>query len=59
MRYKSIKNILRHQVNKNVKALWTFNEDKKTFTYLYGIITDDLRIYTPQQLLDYLDEISL
>ena len=58
MRYKSIKKILRHQVNKNVKALWTFNEDKKTFTYLYGIITDDLRIYTPQQLINKIEEIN-
>ena len=36
-----------------------FDENSKTFTHLYHIPTNDLRIYTPEQLLNYLDEISL
>lgn len=59
MKYKNIKKILKNQINKKVRALWTFDENSKTFTHLYHIPTNDLRIYTPEQLLNYLDEISL
>ena len=59
MKYKNIKKILKGQIENNVKALWTYNEDENEFTCIYKDYTDKLKIYTPQQLLDYLDEILL
>jgi hypothetical protein len=54
MKYTNIKAILKKQIDNNVKTFWTFNEDDKEFTQIYKTYTDDLKIYTPQQLLDYL-----
>jgi len=54
MKYNNIKGILKKQVNNNVKTFWTFNEEDKEFTQIYKSYTDELKIYTPQQLLDYL-----
>ena len=54
MKYNNIKEILKKQINKNVKTFWTFNEDDKEFTQIYKSYTDKLKIYTPKQLLDYL-----
>ena len=59
MKYNNIKKILRKQVENNVKALWTFDEPKKEFTNIYKSYTDELTLYTPQQLIDYLNEIHL
>jgi len=59
MKYKNIKKILKGQIENNVKALWTFDEDNKEFTMIYKSYTDELKIYTPQQLLNKLDEISV
>ena len=59
MKYNNIKRLLRFQIEKNIKALWTFDEGNQEFTYLYKVYDDDLKIYTPQQLIDYLDEISM
>ena len=55
MKYTNIKKILRNQVEKTVKVLWTFNEDKQEFTCVYKSYGDELKIYTPQQLLDHLE----
>jgi hypothetical protein len=55
MRYINIKGILKKQIENNVKTFWTFNEDEKEFTQIYKSYTDELKIYTPKQLLDYLD----
>ena len=54
MKYNNIKGILKKQIENNVKTFWTFNEEDKEFTQIYKSYTDDLKIYTPQQLLDYL-----
>ena len=54
MKYNNIKGILKKQVDNNVKTFWTFNEEDKEFTQIYKSYTDNLKIYTPQQLLDYL-----
>ena len=54
MKYNNIKEILKKQINKNVKTFWTFNEEDKEFTQIYKSYTDELKIYTPKQLLDYL-----
>jgi len=57
MKYNNIKNILKKQIENGVKTFWTFNEEEKEFTQIYKNYTDDLKIYTPQQLLEYLNEI--
>jgi hypothetical protein len=54
MKYNNIKGILKKQVDNNVKTFWTFNEDEKEFTQIYKSYTNELKIYTPKQLLDYL-----
>jgi len=54
MKYNNIKGILKKQVDNNVKTFWTFNEEEKEFTQIYKSYTNDLKIYTPKQLLDYL-----
>ena len=54
MKYINIKGILKKQTENNVKTFWTFNEDDKEFTQIYKSYTDELKIYTPKQLLDYL-----
>jgi len=54
MKYNNIKAILRKQIDNGVKTFWTFNEEEKEFTQIYKSYTDDLKIYTPQQLLEYL-----
>ena len=58
-KYKDIKWILRKQIEKGVKTLWTFNEKEKNFTCIYENYTDGLTIYTPQQLLDKLKKYIL
>ena len=55
MKYNNIKNILKKQIINNVKTFWTFNEDEKEFTQIYNNYTNELKIYTPKQLRDYLD----
>ena len=54
MKYNNIKGILKKQVDNNVKTFWTFNEEDKEFTQIYKSYTNELKIYTPKQLLDYL-----
>ncbi len=54
MKYNNIKNILKKQINNGVKTFWTFNEDDKEFTQIYKNYTNELKIYTPQQLLNKL-----
>ena len=54
MKYTNIKGILKKQGDNNVKTFWTFNEEEKEFTQIYKSYTDELKIYTPQQLLDKL-----
>ena len=54
MKYNNIKGILKKQIENNVKTFWTFNQEDKEFTQIYKSYTDELKIYTPKQLLDYL-----
>ena len=54
MKYNNIKNILKKQIDNGVKSFWTFNEEDKEFTQIYKNYTNELKIYTPQQLLDKL-----
>ena len=54
MKYINIKGILKKQIENNVKTFWTFHEEDKEFTQIYKSYTNELKIYTPKQLLDYL-----
>ena len=54
MKYTNIKAILKKQIDNNVKTFWTFNEEEKEFTQIYKSYTNELKIYTPKQLLDKL-----
>ena len=54
MKYNNIKGILKKQVDNNVQSFWTFNQEDKEFTQIYKSYTNELKIYTPKQLLDYL-----
>jgi hypothetical protein len=56
MKYNNIRNILRKQIDNNVKTFWTFNEEEKEFTQIYKSYTNKLKIYTAQQLIDKLEE---
>ena len=59
MKYNNIKRILRSQIENNIKAFWTYDEENTEFVYLFNVYDDNLKIFTPQQLIDYLDEIPL
>ena len=64
MRYTTIKRILRTQIENGVKTFWTYDEDKKEFTQIYKSYTNELQIFTPEQLLRRIktleeDEISV
>ena len=53
MKYKHIKWVLRKQIKSNVRTLWTW--EKNNFTCIYKNYPKDARIYTPQQLLDIIE----
>ena len=55
MKYNNIKGILKKQIDNGVQTFWTFNKEEKEFTQIYKNYTNELKIYTPQQLLDYLN----
>ena len=55
MKYNNIKRLLRQQIESGVRVLWTFNEVEPEFTMIYKTYNDNLTIYTPQQLINYLD----
>ena len=57
MKYNNIKTILRKQIETAVKTFWTFNEEQKEFTQIYKNYNNNLTIYTPQQLLNKLNEV--
>ena len=55
--YKTIKWVLRKQIDKGSKTLWTWLQgENENFTWIYQSYNDNLAIYTPQQLLDKIDE---
>ncbi len=58
MTYKNIKKILRDHIKNNVRTLWTFDEINMEFTCVYSEYKDELQIYTPQQLLDRIEELE-
>ena len=50
--YKTIKWILKDNIKKNVRSLWTWKDDN--FTMIYDNYSGDDRIYTSSQLLKLL-----
>ena len=55
MKFNNIKRLLRQQIENGVRVLWTFNEAEPEFTMIYKSYNNNLTIYTPKQLIDYLD----
>jgi hypothetical protein len=55
MKFNNIKRLLRQQIDNGVRALWTFNEKSLEFTMIYKHYNNRLTIYTPKQLIEYLD----
>ncbi len=56
-KYKTIKWVLKQQIENATKTLWTWEEGKKeNFTCIYENYADDLTIYTPTQLLKKLED---
>tara|TARA_R110000744_G_scaffold145973_1_gene258759 strand:+ start:63 stop:254 length:192 start_codon:yes stop_codon:yes gene_type:complete len=50
--YKTIKWVLKQQIENDTKTLWTWRKGKKeNFTCIYKNYNNDLPIYTPTQLL--------
>lgn len=56
MKFKNIKKILIGQIENNVNALWTYDKDKMEFTMIFENYANELKIYTPKQLLDKLKQ---
>tara|TARA_R110000744_G_scaffold319857_1_gene426103 strand:- start:28 stop:225 length:198 start_codon:yes stop_codon:yes gene_type:complete len=55
--YKTIKWVLKQQIENITKTLWTWKQGKnETFTCIYKNYNDDLPIYTPIQLLKLLED---
>ena len=58
--YKTIKWVLKQQIEKATKTLWTWKKATKTkkenFTCIYKNYNDDLPIYTPSQLLKEIED---
>ena len=57
--YKTIKWVLKQQIEKTTKTLWTWKKAKgknETFTCIYKNYNDNLTIYTPTQLLKILED---
>jgi len=56
-KYKSIKWVLRQQIEKSTKTFWTWQKGKNEhFTCIYKNYNDDLPIYTPTQLLNEIED---
>ena len=54
--YKTIKWVVRNHIKKNVRSLWTYEDDN--FTCIYKNYSGDSRIYTPSQLLELIEELK-
>ena len=59
MKYNNIKKILRKQIENNVKTFWIYNEESKEFINIYEMYSNKYTIYTPEQLLNYINDILL
>jgi len=55
--YRTIKWILNNHINKNVKSLWTYEDDN--FTCIYKNYSGDSNIHTPSQMLSLINQLIL
>tara|TARA_Y100001973_G_C5192622_1_gene331996 strand:+ start:1213 stop:1398 length:186 start_codon:yes stop_codon:yes gene_type:complete len=56
MKYKTIKWVLKKQIESGVKTLWTWEKgSEENFTCVYKCYGNNLRLYTPQQLLNLIN----
>lgn len=56
MKYKTIKSVLRNNIEKKVNVLWTWDKIENNFTQIYQNYNNGLRIYTPVQLLEEIEK---
>lgn len=56
MKYKTIKSVLRQNIERKVNTLWTWDREEKNFTQIYQNFNDKLPIYTATQLLEEIDK---
>ncbi len=54
--YKTIKWVLRGHIKNNVKSLWTYEDNN--FTCIYKNYSNSSIIYTPDQMLDLIDQLN-
>ena len=55
--YKTIKWVLKQQIDAGTKTFWTWNKGKnEEFTCIYKKYNDNLTIYTPNQLLKEIED---
>lgn len=55
--YKTIKWILKNHIKNNVRSLWTYEYDN--FTCIYDNYDGDIRVYTVNQMLKFVDKLIL
>ena len=53
--YRGIKTILNTHIKKNIRSLWTYENDN--FTWIYENYDGDARIYTPHQMLKFINKL--
>tara|TARA_R100000951_G_scaffold52069_1_gene43815 strand:- start:4191 stop:4382 length:192 start_codon:yes stop_codon:yes gene_type:complete len=56
MKYKTIKSVLRQNIERKVNTLWTWDREDKNFTQIYQNFNDKLPIYTAAQLLEEINK---
>ena len=60
MKYDEIKKTLQKQIDNNEKAYWTYIEENKEIVRLNDInVGKKIKVYTPKQLLTYINDILL
>tara|TARA_B100000424_G_scaffold80462_1_gene60230 strand:- start:2307 stop:2498 length:192 start_codon:yes stop_codon:yes gene_type:complete len=60
MKYEKIKKTLQKQIDNNEKAYWTYIKENKEFVCLNDInVGKKIKVYTPEQLLTYINDILL
>ena len=52
-KYKTIKWVLKNHINKNVKSLWTY--ENQNFTCIFKNYKRDSNIQTPSQMLEFIE----
>jgi hypothetical protein len=56
MKYKTIRSVLRQNIERKVNTLWTWDREEKNFTQIYQNFNDKLPIYTANQLLEEIEK---